>query len=378
MSESPHTLAAQLRERIERDGPITFRDWMEAALYDPQGGYYQRADLTRWGRAGDYRTSAERSPLFAATFAQYFAALDEELSAPHPFTIIESGAGDGSFARSVLETLRRDHPETFPRIHYLIDELSDDARQRIKHTLGEFVEQTAFVQLSDQEEPIGEGLIFTNELLDALPVHRVTMRDGKLSEFYVGLNEMCEFVWVEREPSTPRLIEHLLHHQINLEEGQIVEINLAAADWTARAEKLLQRGFLITVDYGAEASELYHDPRRHTGTLRAFRRHQFAGNVLASPGEQDLTTTIDWTQIRTAGEAAGLQTILFEPQDQFLLRAGLLEQLELLTASAADEAERVNLRLAARELILPGGMSGSFQVLVQEKFSVFSKTKSQN
>lgn len=369
MSEE-RTLAARLRDRIKRDGPISFRDWMEAALYDPQDGYYNRADLARWGRAGDYRTSAERSPLFAATLTRYFATLYEELGAPPQFSIIEAGAGDGRFARGVLETLRRVYPKVFSRTRYLIDELSGDSRRRIKHHLGEFVEQIAFIRLSDHTEPFGESIIFTNELLDAMPVHRVTVRDGKLWELCVGLNKLDEFVWMESEPSTPRLIEHLSQQRISLEEGQIVEINLAAADWIARAAKLLRRGFLATIDYGVEAAELYQDPRRHTGTLRAFRRHQFAADPLASPGEQDLTTTIDWTHIRAAGEAAGLKTILCERQDQFLLRVGLLEQLELLIAHAADEAERVNLRLAARDLLLPGGMSESFQVLVQKRSAI--------
>src|SRR5688572_6690681 len=117
-------LAEHLRARIAREGAITFHDWMETALYDREAGYYQRHDLARWGRAGDYRTSAERSVLFAATFASYFAELYEQLGAPHAWTIIEAGAGAGHFARGILETLARDHPAVFIATRYIIDELS--------------------------------------------------------------------------------------------------------------------------------------------------------------------------------------------------------------------------------------------------------------
>jgi SAM-dependent MidA family methyltransferase len=134
-----------------------------------------------------------------------------------------------------------------------------------------------------------------------------------------------------------------------------------------RAASVLTSGYVVTVDYGAEAAELYGAPHRRMGTLRAFRGHRSPEDVLASPGEQDLTTTINWTQVRRAGERAGLRTVLFERQDEFLLRAGLLEQLELLTKEAASEAEAASLRLGAREMILPGGMGASFQVLVQQR-----------
>src|SRR5436305_2054522 len=122
-SNSQH-LAERLRERIRREGAIPFRDWMKSALYDEHEGYYARRDLKRWGRAGDYRTAPERSPLFAATFARYFAGLYEELGAPHSWTIFEAGAGAGHFASGVLETLRRDDPHTFAALRYVIDEAS--------------------------------------------------------------------------------------------------------------------------------------------------------------------------------------------------------------------------------------------------------------
>ncbi|MGH9943612.1 MAG: class I SAM-dependent methyltransferase [Pyrinomonadaceae bacterium] len=361
------TLAERLRARIRREGPITFRDWMEAALYDPEGGYYRRADLTRWGRAGDYRTSPERSPLFAATLARYFASRFDELGAPAQFKIIEAGAGDGQFARGVCETLRRDFPHVLASLRYLIDEPSEDSRRRIERNLSAFTGLYEFIRIDQPGGPLGEGIVFSNELLDALPVHRIRWRGGKLWELRVGLNQAGAFAWREREPSTPRLAEYVEHEAITLAEGQSAEVNFAAGEWLARAASILTCGYVVTVDYGAEAAELYHARQRPDGTLRAFRNHQIVDDVLARPGEQDLTTTIDWTHIRRAGESVGLRPVSFARQDQFLLRAGLLEQLELLTTHAPSEAEALALRLAARDLLLPGGMGQSFQVLVQRK-----------
>jgi SAM-dependent MidA family methyltransferase len=361
------SLAERLRERIRREGAITFRDWMETALYDPREGYYCRHDLARWGRAGDYRTSPERSPLFAATFARYFATLYQTLGNPHTLTILEAGAGAGHFAHGVLETLRRSHESVFAATRFLIDEASPDAERRAQARLRPFDDRVQYRRLKDINTPIDAGIIFSNELLDALPFHRVTLRQGRLFELCVGLTDSGEFTWVEREPSTPRLAAYLERAPVHLAEGQIIEINLEAEAWITRAASALRRGYVITVDYGAEASELYGAPHRREGTLRAFHQHRFAGDALARPGEQDITMTIDWTRIQKVGEECGLRTVGLERQDQFLLRVGLPAQLELMTAESSGEAEALILRAGAREMILPGGLSTSFQVLVQER-----------
>jgi SAM-dependent MidA family methyltransferase len=361
------SLAERLRERIRREGAITFRDWMRAALYDAERGYYCRTDLPRWGRAGDYRTSPERSPLFAATFARYFATLYEELDAPGVLTILEAGAGAGHFAAGVLETLQRWHPKVFAATRYAIDEASTDARRRIELRLRPFVERIDFRRLDEIEAPLDAGIIFANELLDSFPVHRVRLRDRKLYELYVGLEETGAFCWIEKEPSTSRLAEYFEHVGVRPGEGQIAEVNLDAQDWITRAASILNRGYLVTVDYGAEAEDLYQTSDRPQGTLRAFCRHQIADDPLALPGEQDLTTNVDWTHIIKSGEKEGLHLLSFERQDVFLLRAGLLDQMALMTAGMHGEAEALALRSSAHELILPGGMSESFHVLVQKR-----------
>jgi SAM-dependent MidA family methyltransferase len=365
--EAGEPLASRLRARINREGAITFRDWMAAALYDEQAGYYCRRDLKRWGRAGDYRTTPERSPLFAATFASYFAALYDELGAPESLTILEAGAGAGHFARVLLETFQHTFPDLFAAIRYLIDEASEDAQERAGERLAPFAERVEFRRLDEIEPASVNGIIFANELLDAFPVHRVRMRRGKLLELYVGLSSSGDLCLVEGEPSTPRLAGYFERVGVRLPEGHLAEVNLEAQEWMQRAVRVLRRGYLILVDYGAESVELYHAPSRQHGTLRAFHHHQLAADPLARPGEQDLTTTVDWTHILEAGEELGLRRVLFERQDRFLLRAGLLDQLELMTSGTQGEAEALALRTGARELILPGGMSESFQVLVLKK-----------
>ena len=361
------SLDAILRERIRREGAITFREWMSAALYDERRGYYRRRGAERWGRAGDYRTGPERSTLFAATFARRFADIYEELGRPHAFHLLEAGGGAGHFADGVLRTLRRDAPHVFDALRYIFDEASDDSRNLAESLLAPFAGRVEFRRLHDIARSLDEAVVFSNELLDALPVHRVVVRGGELRELYVDVDERENFVWAEGEPSSPRLAEHFERTGVTLSEGQAAEVNLEAEEWVGRVGSLVGRGYVLTVDYGDEAAALFGAPHRRAGTLRALRGHEFVEDVLQNPGGQDLTTTVNWTHVISSGEAAGLRTVALERLDSFLLSAGLLEQLERESAHAASEADVTRLRLDAREMILPGGMASHFQVLVQKK-----------
>ena len=360
----PVSLAERITALIRREGAITFHDWMKAALYDPEQGYYQRSDRERWGREGDYRTSPERSQLFAATFARHFARLYEELERPSEWTIVECGAGDGSFAAGLLQTLAGTFPEVFGATSYVVCEVSQDALRRVRERLVEFGDR---VQFSGDLIPVDTGIYFSNELLDAFPVHRVVKNEQGLSELYVGVDETGAFVWMTGPLSTPRLAEFCSRYSVELAQGQIIEINLEVDDWLARVSGRLANGFVITVDYGAEAAELYDSARRLKGTLRAFSRHSFVDDVLAQPGEYDITSSVNWTQVKTVGQKYGLKIVDFASQDKFLLQAGLLEELEQQLSRAETDAEKASLTTGAREMILPGGMASSFQVLVQRR-----------
>jgi SAM-dependent MidA family methyltransferase len=338
---------------------------MQSALYDEQQGYYCRQDLARWGTNGDYRTSPETTVLFATTFACYFAQLFVELRSPPIFTIIEVGCGSGQFAAQVLVTLHRRFPDIYARLNYVLDEISPDARMRATELLAGFDKKVQFKPLADLT--IDGGIIFSNELIDAFPVHLIGLRNRRLVEFYVKSGKDGNFEWVDGPLSSPRLFDYLKRFGIQPVEGQVIEINLALEDWYREVAEKVKRGYVITVDYGAEAEELYGLPARKHGTLRAFYRHRISESVLNAPGEQDITSTIDWTEMKEIGRELGFELVEFERQDRFLLSHGLLEELELMIAEVESEAERMRLRTSAREMILPSGMAGSFQVLVQRK-----------
>ncbi|HEY6119738.1 MAG TPA: SAM-dependent methyltransferase, partial [Pyrinomonadaceae bacterium] len=156
-ADAEQTLGQYLAERIRRNGPMTFHDWMEAALYDEERGYYRREDLERWGREGDYRTAPETSVLFAATFARYFATLFQ--NAQEDLTVVEVGAGAGHFAAGLLDTLSRRYPSLFHRITYLIDEINQHARARIALRTAKFAPRIQFKRLSEIDS-LNPGIIF--------------------------------------------------------------------------------------------------------------------------------------------------------------------------------------------------------------------------
>lgn len=370
------SLEARLRERIQREGPISFYEWMKSALYDEREGYYSAARV-RQGRAGDYRTAPETSPLFAATFADYFAKLFAELGCPEQFTIVEVGAGSGDFAQGVLATLKAEHPEVFEPTRYVIEEFSSASRERCAERLRGFADRVSvrsptvtegnFGDPAQPDDPASNitGVIFSNEFIDAFPVNRVVMRGGRLRQLFVGVDD-SQFVWIERDLEKP-VADYCQLIDLKLGEAQIAEINLDAGLFISHAANSLDRGFVVTVDYGAQRHELLTSDDRRNGTLRAFRSHQFADNVLANPGQQDLTTTIDWTQLNEAGEREGLRTRRLDRLDQFLISQGLLDRIAAIAAATTDPAEAIQLTTSARDLILPDGMAASFQVLVQQK-----------
>ena len=319
---------------------------MNAALYDEAGGYYKRSDLNRWGKEGDYRTSPERSKLFAATFTRYFAKLYHELQQPAQWTIVEAGAGRGDFAAGVKRTLQ----ELFPSI----------------------LAATSYIQIETNEEleklpPIKAGIFFSNELLDAFPVHRLILTEDGLAEQYVAVDADENFVWASGAISSPDLVEFCREYAIEFEEGQIVEINLGIDSWMETVAAKLESGYLITVDYGAESCDLYDVSLRPQGTLRGFSRHEFVDDVLVQPGDYDITANVNWSQVQRVGERFGFTTVAFAQQDRFLLDAGLLEELTREMSRYTAEADKLALSAGARDMIMPGGMGSNFQVLVQKR-----------
>lgn len=302
--------------------------------------------MKRWGKEGDYRTSPERSELFAATFARYFAKLYDELKQPSHWTIVEAGGGRGDFKTGVLRTLQEQFPQVFSATAYVPIETTEEL---------------------EQLPPITAGIFFSNELLDAFPVHRLIQTEDGLAELYVAVDVNDKFVWSNGPVSTPALLEFCREYSIELEDGQIIDISLAIDNWVGSVAAKLESGYLIIVDYGAESYDLYDVSLRPQGTLRAFSRHDFIDDVLAQPGDYDITSSVNWSQVQRAGARFGFTTVEYTQQDQFLLKAGLLDQLMREMSRLTSEADKLSLTAGARDMILPGGMGSSFQVLVQKR-----------
>ncbi|HEY7290871.1 MAG TPA: SAM-dependent methyltransferase [Vicinamibacterales bacterium] len=310
---------------------------MELALYDPESGYYARA-AQRSGRAGDFFTSVDVGPLFGelleAQIAQMWDILrqDSPSGSPVPpaFDLVEAGAGNGRLSADILRAARDQHPAFFDTIALHLVEASARARAAQAGTLGDLASRLA-TSKPDLPESF-EGVLVANELLDALPVHQVVMRDEGLREVYVaapsprgsGDSVAGPLTLVEGPPSTPALQEYLDRLDVRLEPGWRVEINLRAVEWLRDAARRLRRGFFILIDYGHEARELY-SATHSAGTLTSFSGHTSAGPDavgpawLEQPGERDITAHVDFTSVRRAAEDAGLTTIGFLDQTYFLL-----------------------------------------------------------
>jgi SAM-dependent MidA family methyltransferase len=362
-------LEQKLIARIDSEGPITFRDFMRAALYDAELGYYNTERL-KIGPAGDYYTSSNVHPAFGAVSAQAFIALWRELSVDQPLTIIELGAGTGQLAADVLAAVRDEHPEAFHELSYVIIEASKAMQARQKERLARFGEHVEWRVLEELERAPATAVAFSNELFDAMPVHRIRFARGQVEEQYVTTKRGSEsgkkrlaVVW--DKPSSPALSDYIERLKIHLAENQIIEINLDAIEWLRRIAQAIESGFLITIDYGDLSAHLYGRDRIH-GTLRSFYRHGLIDSPLERVGEQDITASVNFTALIEYGRDFGLETVSYERQTGFLIRNGLIERIATMydTTGAADD---LNERLAVKNLFVPGGVSDNFRVLIQRR-----------
>jgi len=361
MPSEPTQLERRLIERIRRDGPITFRDFMQAALYDTDLGYYNTERL-KIGAQGDYYTSSNVHPAFGAVLARAFV---EVWAADEPLTIVEMGAGTGQLAKDVLTALRDEHQTIFDNLTYLLVETSPAMRMRQLERLTGFEKRIGWRELEQLEEEPVCGIIFSNEFVDALPVHRVRRVSPCLEEQYVTAvdHDRPESVW--QEPSTKQLGEYIERLGISLEDGQIVEINLDAVGWLAKMNQALDHGFLITIDYGDTARALW-TPHRRTGTLRSFHRHRLVDSPLERVGEQDITASVNFTALIEYGSDYGFELVSYERQTAVLTRLGLIERIAS-QLDPSDSIEDLKERLAVKNLFVPGGVSDSFRVLIQRR-----------
>lgn len=342
---SPTQLALDLLAEIDSDGPITFATFMERALYDPERGYYT-GTRSPWGRGGDYLTAPQVHCAVGAAIARLAAETDEVLGHPARFTLIEAGSGDGQLMADLCDALAAGYPDLYERTRMWSIERSPASRERQSQTLQRHTARVGWAE-SIEEVPDSEvrGGVFSNELFDALPVHRVVALADGIHELFVAA-ENGRFVERAGALSTPLLAAYLDSNSIDLREGQAAEISLAAGDWLEAAAEKLSAGFVLTIDYGAK-TEILYGPDRQRGALVCQRRYQLSADPFQHVGEQDISAHVDFGNLRRRGLARGLAPRDLESLQIFLLGFGVTEGSMI----DPDDSEATRRHLALRHLL---------------------------
>ncbi|MFQ6027819.1 MAG: class I SAM-dependent methyltransferase [Dehalococcoidia bacterium] len=359
----PMTPEAEIRRRIQERGRITFAEFMELALFWPQGGYYLGPEPV--GAAGDFYTSPLVHPAFGALLAVQLYQMWQLLESPDPFTVAELGAGNGLLCRDILAYAEQLPAPFRQSLRYLC--LDRRRTSGVERDISVPVGASPPSRLTAAGVPLQglRGCVLSNEFLDAFPVHQVRRVQGELREVYVTLvgDELAETL---DEPSTPELAARLERLGINLAEGQTAEINLGLGRWANEVVQALESGFLLTIDYGQRAEELYSAELRPRGTLTTFYQHLQTDAPLRRVGQQDITAQVDFTSVVNAGRQAGLTLMGFELQRQFLSHLGLGHFQRKLMAMTLPMRQAQTNRAGMVDLSRPGGL-GDFKVLAQGK-----------
>jgi SAM-dependent MidA family methyltransferase len=290
------------------------------------------------------------------------------MGCPACFTLVECGAGNGRLACDIMDFLAEREPEMYLGLRLVLVELEPSLLSAQQETLATHLSHLTWC--SPDEFASGDftfsGCLYSNELIDAMPVHRILMTSSGLKEFYVTCKD-GEFVEETGELSTPEIAAYLERISVELHPGQQAEVNLNAPKWQTSASQALINGYIMTIDYGYPAAELYA-PHRKLGTMLCYYRHQIEENPYIRQGLQDITTHVDFTTLMKCGELLGLQNDWFGEQYRFLLSAGIVEEIEAIERAAVPDAEKLRLRLTLKKLIMPGsGMGETFKVLIQSK-----------
>ncbi|UOK42278.1 MULTISPECIES: class I SAM-dependent methyltransferase [Flavobacterium] len=340
--------------KIQNEGPISFRDFMDMSLYYPELGYYTSAG-EKTGFEGDYYTCPNLTPLFGAIIGRQLAEM-WEFTGKGSFTVVEYGAGTGKLCHDILDYLKN-IPEFYKKLKYCIIEKSPALVEKEKATLHENIIWYDAIQ----DIPEITGCILSNELVDNFAVHRVVM-ENELMEIFVDYRN--GFVEVLR-PASEELKDYLKELNIVLPKGFKTEINLQATQWITEIAKSLKKGYVLTIDYGHTSSELYKDERRN-GTLMCYAKHTLNADPYQNIGNQDITSHVNFFALCHWGAKNGLTCCGLTTQANFLLALGFKESLHKLAIPDEDLIETIEKEiLLTRTLIFDMGMK--FKVLIQEK-----------
>jgi len=360
-------LRAIIHGRIRGKGRITFEEYMRACLYEPGLGYYTSPGH-KVGAEGDFYTSINVHKVFGRVIAREIVRMWESMASPANFDIVEAGAGNGQLARDILDTIVEINQAIYDVMLYRLIEVEPSLREIQRDMLAGHLKKASWSASDDlaSGKLSFTGCLLSNELIDSFPVHLVEMAVEGLREVYVtaegeGFSEILDL------PSTPELEGYLNRYLIELFPGQRAEINLEASRWLEGVGRALTRGYVMTIDYGYTAAELYA-PLRKNGTLLCYHRHRAEENPYIRAGLQDITSHVDFSNLISRGEELGLKKVWFGEQYRFLLGAGLMDEIAALESQATTEEERLKNRLTLKKLVLPeGGMGDTFKILIQAK-----------
>jgi SAM-dependent MidA family methyltransferase len=352
---------AELRRRTRAAGRITFAEFMKLALYLPGGGYYDaHAEI---GRSGDFLTSPETHPVFGGLLARLLAAMWDAVGRPPSFSVVEHGAGTGALCRQVMEAAPHSDPGLARAISYRIVETSERLRGVQQTALGNLGGRISWLDRGGRRPPM-PGCVIANELVDALPVHRVRKCGGDVRELYVGC-VADRYLELLGPPSSAELGSRPGRIESDVNDGATIEVNLAAPRWLVRAAEDLDTGFVLIIDYGGTTAQLYRaaGPR---GNLKCCYRHGWTDDPHDRPGLQDLTAPVDFTELGTAASASGMRRVLYTSQRDLMEALGLGQAVARATSGDLGiQAREVNVQ-AMRSLADPGGL-GAYRVLLLGK-----------
>ena len=366
----------EIRDLIQKHGRITFAQFMQACLYSPRGGFYS----SRGTRISThFGTSPTSHPVFGALIARQLEQMWHLLGDPPVFHVIEVGSGDGALAQSIVHACWRMAPRLAQVLYYVAADYeprwlpSPDHPFAWDNGTGDGMSPSRRDAILGVQRVKTEGLrafrnvvgcILCNELIDNFPVHRFAIQGGRVKEVFVTLagGNLTE---VLDEPSSPRIEERLTSLGLSLPEGYRGEVNLAMEDWTGQLVQALDRGFILTIDYGQLATDLY-SLQNNQGTLVCYHRHVVSSDPYQHIGQQDMTCQVDFTSLMRLGDRHGLATVGYALQRQFLTNLGFSSCLDALQTQGLSAARTALSRMAMMALVDPEEY-GDFKVLAQAK-----------
>jgi SAM-dependent MidA family methyltransferase len=369
------SLRSKIEQEIRQNGPIPFSRYMEICLYDPSQGYYSRS-ADQFGKAGDFYTSSDIHAVFGRLLARQFEEMWQVLDRPPKIEILELGPGRGLFARDVLDWSKKKFPDFFGALTYTLQEASPALRAKLQETLREHTElgkahvaagaltcqaeqSSAAAEIHRTLAPEVPRIVFANEFFDALPVE-ILSNDGKLHLALV--NNRLREIWL---PSLPKELEFLDRYGVHPEPSERIEVPIVAQNYIEPIAQLIQRGFLIVIDYGYTRNEQLAG--RHRGTLMAYRNHSASADPYQAPGEQDLTAHVNFTALASACEQAGMHCERLRTQSQFLMGIGEKTQFADAFEDCRLPQEHAKVALQLKHLVTPIGMGENFQVLIASR-----------